>query len=367
MMWTMRLTILIAIYLIGLVAGHSPSSAAGPAEGGTAVIVGLTSAPPFAMQDTDGTWQGIAVDLWRHIADELGLRFEFREMKISQLVAGLQSGELFAVATATASANREPLMEFSHPYYSSELGIAVRSSPGDGRWLDPLASLISVRMLKIAGVLIGLMSMAGFLVWLSERRANPEQFSASPLRGIGDGLWWSAVTMATVGYGDKAPRTRVGRLLAAVWMFTAIVLIALLTAQVTSSLTVTRLSGLVRGPADLAHVRVGAIEGSPHQALLREKFGVVALGYPGFGDGLPALEHGDIDAFVSVEPILRYQIAKMFAERLHVIGLPFSRADYVFAFPNGSPIRKQVNRAILSHLETDAWRETLHRYLGAEP
>jgi polar amino acid transport system substrate-binding protein len=367
MMWPMRLTIVVAVYLTGLVVGDSPSSAAGPAEGATAVTVGLASAPPFAMQETNGTWQGIAVDLWRHVAAELGLRFEFREMAISELVAGLQSGELIAVATATASADREPLMEFSHPYYSSELAIAVRSRPGGGRWLDPLASLISVGVLKIVGVLIGLLSLVGFLVWLSERRANPEQFSASPLRGIGDGLWWSAVTMTTVGYGDKAPRTRAGRRLAAVWMFTAIVLIALLTAQVTSSLTVTSLSGLVRGPADLAHVRVGAIAGSPHQALLREKFGVVAQGYPGFDDGLRALEHGDIDAFVSVERVLRYQIANTFAGQLHVIGVPFSRADYVFAFPNGSPMRKQVNRAVLSHLETDAWRETLHRYLGAEP
>jgi hypothetical protein len=53
-MWTARLTILIAVHLIGLVAGHSPSSAAGPAAGGTVVVVGLASAPPFAMQDTDG-------------------------------------------------------------------------------------------------------------------------------------------------------------------------------------------------------------------------------------------------------------------------------------------------------------------------
>ena len=366
-MWTVRLTILIAVYLIGLVAGHSLSSAAGPAEGGTAGIVGLASAPPFAMQDTDGTWQGIAVDLWRHVAAELGLRFEFREMEISELVAGLQSGELIAVATVTASADREPLMEFSHPTIRASSLSPCESAQVTVGGSTPWRVFISVGMLKIAGVLIGLMSLVGFLVWLSERRANPEQFSASPLRGIGDSLWWSAVTMATVGYGDKAPRTRVGRLLAAVWMFTAIVLIALLTAQVTSSLTVTSLSGLVRGPADLAHVRVGAIEGSPHQTLLREKFGVVALGYPGFDDGLRALAHGDIDAFVSVEPILRYQIANTFAERLHVIGVPFSRADYVFAFPNGSPMRKQVNRTILSHLETDDWRETLHRYLGAEP
>src|SRR4051794_11769258 len=293
------LTIPAAACLAVLVAGPAPALAAGPADSGPTAIVGLAPVPPFAMQEASGDWQGIAVDLWRQVAGDLGLRFEFREMGISQLIAGLQSGELIAVATATASADREPLMEFSHPYYSSQLAIAVRSSPGGDRWLDSLASLVSVGMLKTTGVLIGLLSLVGLLIWLSERRANPEQFSASPLRGVGDGLWWAAVTMATVGYGDKSPRTLVGRGLAVIWMFTAIILIALLTGQVTSSLTVTSLSGLVRGPADLAHVKVGVLEGSPHQALLRDKLGVVATGYPSFDDGLQAVARGDIDAFVS--------------------------------------------------------------------
>jgi hypothetical protein len=39
----------------------------------------------------------------------------------------------------------------------------------------------------------------------------------------------------------------------------------------------------------------------------------------------------------------------------------------VFAFPNGSPIRWKVNQAILAHIVTDAWQETLRRYLGADP
>ena len=56
-----------------------------------------------------------------------------------------------------------------------------------------------------------------------------------------------------------------------------------------------------------------------------------------------------------------------FAGRLNIIVAPLTRTDYVFAFPNGSPIRKQANRAILSHLETDAWGEILRRYLGADP
>jgi polar amino acid transport system substrate-binding protein len=33
-----------------------------------------------------------------------------------------------------------------------------------------------------------------------------------------DGLWFSAVTVTTVGYGDKAPITGFGRLIDSFWM-----------------------------------------------------------------------------------------------------------------------------------------------------
>jgi hypothetical protein len=44
--------------------------------------------------------------------------------------------------------------------------------------------------------------------------------------GVDHALWWSAVTVTTVGYGDKAPVTRVGRLFAVIWMFCGIAMVS---------------------------------------------------------------------------------------------------------------------------------------------
>jgi len=55
--------------------------------------------------------------------------------------------------------------------------------------------------------------------------------------GLSQGLnpfWWAIVTMTTVGYGDFAPKTFEGRLLAIIIMFVGISLTALLTATVSS-------------------------------------------------------------------------------------------------------------------------------------
>ena len=74
--------------------------------------------------------------------------------------------------------------------------------------------------------------VVGVVMWLGERRRNQAQFGGTAAHGIGAGLWWSAVTMTTVGYGDKAPVTILGRLLGLVWMFAAIIIISSFTAAI---------------------------------------------------------------------------------------------------------------------------------------
>ena len=48
------------------------------------LVVATKEAPPFAMKGADGAWQGIAIDLWRHIADQLHLRYRFSEVATVQ-------------------------------------------------------------------------------------------------------------------------------------------------------------------------------------------------------------------------------------------------------------------------------------------
>jgi ABC-type amino acid transport substrate-binding protein len=57
---------------------NDQSWAAEPADSQAVQLVGIVPAPPFAMKDGDGNWEGIAVNLWRRVAQDLGLRFELR-------------------------------------------------------------------------------------------------------------------------------------------------------------------------------------------------------------------------------------------------------------------------------------------------
>ena len=62
-----------------------------------------------------------------------------------------------------------------------------------------------------------------------------EVVEGSNIKTASDALWWSFVTVTTVGYGDHFPITSAGRVLAALMMFTGIGLFGTFTAFVASA------------------------------------------------------------------------------------------------------------------------------------
>jgi ABC-type amino acid transport substrate-binding protein len=331
------------------------------AVGQTELVVGTKPAPPFVIKNDDGTWSGISIELWQEIAAEMEIVYDFEERSIPELLKGLEDGSLDIVAAAmTVTADRERVIDFTHPYYTTGLSIAAKPASG---WVAGLQQLLSNRFLEAAGTLLLLLLIVGVLIWVAERRGNAEQFGGSPAAGIGSGVWWSAVTMTTVGYGDKAPRTVAGRILALIWMFAAIIIISGFTAAIASALTVGQLASGIKGPADLRSVRVGTVPSSTSSSYLDEH----KISYSSFDTpeaALQALAEGKIDAVVYDAPILKYYVKEQYAGAITVLKTTFERQDYAFAVAMGSRMREELNVRILARIASDDWRRTLEAYLG---
>lgn len=327
------------------------------------LVVGSKVAPPFVMHEPDGSWTGISIFLWDRIARELDLEYEIRELDLNGLISGAADGTLdAAVAALTITAERERRVDFTHPFYATGLGVVARPK-GSGTALGAVRRLLSADFARSIGALCVLLMIVGFIVWLAERKLNAEQFGGSPISGIGSGFWWSAVTMTTVGYGDKAPRSVVGRLVGLVWMFAAIIMISSFTAAITSSLTVSHLESRIRTPADLARVRVAALAGSTSATYLADQ-GVTFVTVADIEEGVESVDTAEIDAFVHDAPVLRYTVRRLQPEHAIVLPFTFSPQSYGIALPQGSPLREPINRALLGVLRTEEWQATLDRYLG---
>ncbi|MFD5428398.1 potassium channel family protein [Streptomyces sp. NPDC127084] len=79
----------------------------------------------------------------------------------------------------------------------------------------------------VAGAVVGLM-MFGSLAVLAVERNAPN----GNIKTLGDAVWWSFTTMTTVGYGDHAPTTGLGRVLAVGLMLSGIALLGVVTANI---------------------------------------------------------------------------------------------------------------------------------------
>lgn len=79
----------------------------------------------------------------------------------------------------------------------------------------------------VAGSCAGLL-MFGSLAVLEVERDAP----GSTIQTLGDAVWWSFTTMTTVGYGDLAPTTGLGRVLAVGLMLSGIALLGTVTANI---------------------------------------------------------------------------------------------------------------------------------------
>lgn len=350
-----------------------PSPIPYPALPKQKLIVGLAVGPPFDIRQADGSWTGISVELWRQIAKELSLEYEFRETNLSGNFFGLAEGWLdVSVGPLTITAPREEVCDFTHAYFTSSLAMAVPASrlPWSMRYLAAIFDLsLWWAISRIVFGLLLFMAFVALLVWLCERRANPSQFGGGghAARGFGSALWWSAGTLTSVGCGEMSPRTVKGRVIAVAWMFISLVLVSTFTATMASILTTERLSQgtVIRGLDDLRQIRIGTFADSSTAQYLQTNH----IDYQAFGrdDLFKALAERKIQVVLYDEPFLRYVVRTQYPDQFTVLPLNLDTQLYAFAVRESSPLREPINRVLLRKIHEPAWRDLLYRYLGRVP
>jgi ABC-type amino acid transport substrate-binding protein len=260
------------------------------------------------------------------------------------------------------NASRVKNFDMTQPYFISSIGVAI---PYLNR--SPLAvfvsNIFSLAFLEIIFLLIFIIFVFGFFLWLIERRHNKFQFRPG-LLGLFDGLWWSAVTMTTVGYGDKAPKSNMGKAIAIIWMFTAVIIISSFTAGIASTLTITGLQTDIKNAEDIRLVEnisvVGATNGESY--LVQENIPINKT-YASPILALRALAKKENDVFLYDRTILQYYINRLsLDEKVNL--LPFTLKEHYqsFMLPKNHPAFDLINVGLMQEIQKERWGDLQRKY-----
>jgi ABC-type amino acid transport substrate-binding protein len=351
--------------LIISIAMSLPQPAA--AETATPPLRVVTAAvAPFVFPQTAGPSErpsGFSIDLWSEIARRMGVTSAWSVvMTQGELLDAVGNAKAdVAIAAIAMTPEREQRVDFSHPYFDSGLRIMVRAQQ-ESSFRATLGSIPWSAIGQLFVTAIVIVFLLANVLWFIERGIISD--SPKPyLRAIGESLWGTVLIIATGEYGDRnAPYVLKRLAVVSMWLI-GVVLIAQLTATVTSSQTVQRLQSSIQGPDDLPGKSIASVPGTAAGDYLAQR-GLPFVGVNNGPDGIRMLTEGQVQAVVFDAPTLEYWEARQGSGIVQVVGPLFRRGKYGIVVAEGSPLRKRINEALLAIYDDGTYEQVRAKWFS---
>ena len=178
-------------------------------------------------------------------------------------------------------------------------------------------------------------------------------------------MQWHGLPRGYLAQVPRMPRHKFAHLLAVVWLFAGVVLVAFFTAQLTASLTVEQIRGAINGPDDLPGKPVATLAGSASAGYLRE-IGALTAEFANLEEMYAALLAGRVDAVLLPAPVARYYAAHDGAGKVRMVGPEFRKSDAAFVLPLDSPLRRKVNSALITLYDDGTYQRIHEKWFGKE-
>jgi polar amino acid transport system substrate-binding protein len=326
--------------------------------------VAVYEVPPYGYVDTDGSISGVSVDLWRRVAEQM--EWPFKLIPVSDLetiLAGLEQGRFdAAIGAITITPERSARVDFSYPTHRSGVAVALRKETGPLFALASYGAALS-ELSPLILIILTMLVVIGLAMWIIERRAHSAgQAPESSVVTLRDGLYWAAVTMTTVGYGDKTPKTTSGRLVAILWMLGSVVLVSLLSTSLVSRLTAERVEARdIAASIDFRGKKLAAVARSSGAEYL-DGLHLQYVKYRDLPDALDSLASGKSNAVVNSVGALQYFISKRYAKVLEMPQGLLAPAYMAVALPEHSPFKRSIDRSLIKITNNPEWLALEERF-----
>ncbi|KXJ08446.1 uncharacterized protein LOC110248867 [Exaiptasia diaphana] len=192
-----------------------------------------------------------------------------------------------------------------------------------------------------------LSAIAGVCVWALDTLRNPDDFPNSFGKGASEGFWWAFVTMTTVGYGDRTPKSMFGRLFGIIWIVFGISLCSIMTATITTALT----SMNVKKDVAIMDKKIAVLAGSNSISEAVKNFAIPKV-YEDLKAMDDALAKEEVDGIMVEMSLGVYNLHSPSFAHLQIQDVYKSLHSYGFAFwkfTNGhlqSPFSRNVNNCL---------------------
>jgi ABC-type amino acid transport substrate-binding protein len=333
---------------------------------------------PFTfVEEGTGEVTGFTIDLLEAIGEDLEKDFDFIQVEnVNEALAkaGVDDISLAGAAITVTSAREENGVDFSIPYFNSKVGILTLEA-------DKISNSgkIFEGCKKILVFFLGFVIFTSVLIWFIEREKeiiaftgtddpdNPDieiktvgSFNRKPLVGISQAVYWTVVTMSTVGYGDFSPQKAWGKVFTMVTIFTGIITFGWIITEI-GTVTLSAAQYRINSPHDLNGKTVAVKEGTSSSVSVG-KYGVTRKNVKEIEEGIELLKNKEVEAVVYDWPVLAYYKAQDQEGMFHLLHEGFDEQYYAFAFIDGDPMIEEFNQAIIRLMENGTYQNIYKKY-----
>jgi len=300
------------------------------------IKVGVIERPPFLVKKEDGTYSGLAFDIWNRVAESQNWTSKYVTLSsdLADDFAALKAGKV-DVLVGGIPVNTQGLsaVDFSRPIFINRVGLVYHKT-GRSFW-KILGFLLMDRGNYFILGLVGLFLVFCHLLWLSE---SGEDYR----KNIGQYIWQGYLS---IGMRGGNPRTVTGKVLMGIWLLISIFVLSIIIASFTSALTISLSSkGRVLNVSDFRYKRAAYVMGSIDSDSLKQ-YDLTPMPVGNFSESVEALSQKRANVIVASLPTAEAYFLDNTEGDLEISSDILNYVEYAFAFRRGSSLEKKFNLA----------------------
>lgn len=300
------------------------------------------------------------------IAREIDVGFEYSNYNFQELIPLVVEKKTdIALAALTIKEEREKIVDFSHPTFNSGLRILLSKSRSKIDFAGTIKVFITQgvkQILKPALVLLLIIFLFGNLLWLGEK--NGGSIASAYFPGVFQSIWLSLSTILGADWnGVYSVSTWFGRLILTLEQIASLAVLGLLIGEITAFITTRKIRLNIDGPDDLKGKIVATVQSTTSETILKG-LGATVIPVIKIAEAYEKLRKNKVEAVVFDAPVLVYYALNDGSGWAEVVGELFDKQEYGVMLQEGSPLRKEINIAILAIRENGSYDALYKKWFG---